>query len=159
MDSSFTKLFITFVIFITSGESYKIIHENNNSIQYHKSYSGNENIDSYNERVSPEVLKQKMPLLLLKLIVDIISYKETKIIDSNISKEYAKGKISMLIRVAKSFWNILKTFAKIVYLILFLFIFFILAYDRIMVTTGYIGDEGQENGRNSEVIVRYWRER
>ena len=31
----------------------------------------------------------------------------------------------------------------------------ILAYDRILVTTGYIGDEGQENGRNSEVIVRY----
>ena len=121
MDSSFMKLFICFSIFIKSGESFKIIHENNNSIQYHASYSGNENIDSYNERVSPEVLKQKMPLLLLKLIVDIISYKETKIIDSNISKEYAKGKISMLIRVAKSFWNILKTFAKIVYLIFFFY--------------------------------------
>ena len=103
MDSSFTNLFIIFVIIITSGESYKIIHENNNSIQYHASYSGNENIDPYNERVPPEVFNQKMPLLLLKLIVDIISYKETKIIDSNISKEYAKGKISMLIRVAKSF--------------------------------------------------------
>jgi len=116
MDSSFTKLFITFVIFVTSGESYKIIHENNNSIQYHASYSGNENMDSYNERISPEVFNQKMPLLLLKLIVDIITYKETKVIDSNISKESAK------------------------------------AYDRILVTTGYIGDEGQENGRTSEVI-------
>ena len=97
------KLFICFSIFIKSGESFKIIHENNNSIQYHASYSGYENMDSYNERVSPEVFNQKMPLLLLKLIVDIISYKETKIIDSNISKEYAKGKISMLLRVAKSF--------------------------------------------------------
>ena len=115
MDTSFTKLFITFVIFITSGKSYKIIHENNNSIQYHASYSGNENMDSYNERVSPEVFNQKMPLLLLKLIVDIISYKETKIIDSNITKEYAKGKNSMLIKVSHS--EILqKAFAKIVYL-------------------------------------------
>ena len=102
MDSSFTKLFITFVIFITSGESYKIIHENNNSIQYHASYSGNENMDSYYERVSAEVLKQKMPLLLLKLIVDIITYKETKVIDSNISKESAKGKNSMVIKVSLS---------------------------------------------------------
>ena len=100
MDSS--KLFITFVIFITSGESYEIIHENNNSIQYHASYSGNENMDSYNERVSPEVFNQKMPLLLLKLIVDIISYKEAKVIDSNISKESAKGKNSMVIKVSIS---------------------------------------------------------
>ena len=83
MDSSFTKLFISFAIFITSGESYKIIYENNNSIQDHaSSYSGNENMDSYNEKVSHEVLKQKMPLLLLKLIVDIITYKETKVVDS-----------------------------------------------------------------------------
>ena len=102
MDSSFTKLFITFVIFITSGESYKIIHENDNSIKYHASYSGNENMDSYNERVSPEVFNQKIPLLLLKLIVDIITYKETKVIDSNISKESAKGKNSMVIKVSLS---------------------------------------------------------
>ena len=153
MDSSFTKLFITFVIFITSGESYKIIHDNNNSIQYDASYSGNENMDSYNERASPEVFNQKMPLLLLKLIVDIISYKETKVIDSNISKESAKGKISTLIykvNLSEIFQkNVCKNFT------FFLFIF-LSAYDRILVTTGYIGDEGQENGRNSEVIVRYF---
>ena len=116
MNSSFTKLFITFVIFITSGESYKIIHENNNSIQYHASYSGYENMDSYNERVSPQVFNQKMPLLLLKLIVDIITYKETKAIDSNISKESAKGKNSMVIKVSIS-----KVFQKMVNLTFFWF--------------------------------------
>ena len=116
MDSSFTKLFITFVIFITSGESYKIIHDNSNSIQYHASYSGNENMDSYNERVSPQVLEQKMPLLLLKLIVDIITHKETKVIDSNISKESAKGKNSMVIKVSIS-----KIFQKMVNLTFFWF--------------------------------------
>ena len=114
MNSSFTKLFITFVIFITSGESYKIIHENNNSIQYHASYSGNENMNSYNERDPPEVFNQKMPLLLLKLIVDIITYKETKAIDSNISKESAKGKNSMVIKVSIS-----KVFQKMVNLTFF----------------------------------------
>ena len=115
MNSSFTKLFITFVIFITSGESYKIIHENNNSIQYHASYSGNKNMDSYNQRVSPEVFNQKIPLVLLKLIVDIISYKETKVIDSNISKESAKGKISTLISKVNLSAIFQKTFAKNIY--------------------------------------------
>ena len=96
------KLLISVTIFITTGESFKIIHENNKSIQYNASYSGYENVDSYNERVSPEVCNQKMPLLLLKLIVDIITYKETKAIDSNISKESAKGKNSMVIKVSLS---------------------------------------------------------
>ena len=121
MNSSFTKLFITFVILITSGESYKIIHENNNSIQYYAPYSGYENMDSYNERVSPQVLNQKMPRLLLKLIVDIISYKETKVIDSNISKESAKGKISTLISKVNLSAIFQKTFAKNIYLFFFLF--------------------------------------
>ena len=96
------KLLISVTIFITTGESFKIIHENNKSIQYNASYSGYENVDSYNERVSPEVCNQKMPLLLLKLIVDIITYKETKVIDSNISKVSAKGKNSMVIKVSLS---------------------------------------------------------
>ena len=121
MDSSFTKLFITFVIFITSGESYKIIHENNNSIQYHASYFGNENMDSYNERVFPEVFNQKMPLLLLKLIVDIITYKETKVIDSNISKESAKGKVSTFISKVNLSEIFQKAFAKFIYFFYFYF--------------------------------------
>ena len=80
-----------------------------------------ETIDSYNERVSPEVLKQKMPLLLLKLIVDIISYKEAKVIDSNISKESAKGKISTLISKVNLSEIFQKAFAKIIYFFSFYF--------------------------------------
>ena len=102
MGSYFLTLFISVAIFITSGESYKKFPENNNSIQHNASYSGYENMDSNNNRVLPNVFKQKMPLLLLKIIVDIISYKETKVIDSNISKESAKGKNSMLIKVSLS---------------------------------------------------------
>ena len=120
MDSSVIKLLISITIFITTGESFKIIHENNNSIQYNASYSGYENMDSYNERVSSDVSNQKMPLLLLKLIVDIISYKETKVIYSNISKESAKGKVSMLIKVNLSeIWYFIKLLQKLFTLLSF----------------------------------------
>ena len=93
MGSYFLTLFISVAIFITPGESYKKNPENTNSIQHNASYSGYENVDSYNEKVSPEVFNQKMPLLFLKLIVDIITHKEN--IDPYISKESAKGKLEI----------------------------------------------------------------